>query len=452
MHIHKRAPFVLTYCLIFTSLLSSCYKKDIQVGSELAESHTRIITVDTIGVVLSSYVLDSFITANNNVALIGNYHDSYLGNTTASTFFQPGLPTLSEDAATLLPKSAVYDSIVLYMKPNGYYYGDTTVPYAISVYDLAAQPSADADRLEVWNKSNVPVSGGPIASFSRPLRPNVNDSVVIALPWAKGKDFFDKIQSKDTRFSSQDLFLDYFKGLSVRPTTSAAGAVYGFNLTDSSIKIRLHYHLSLPYKQDKVIEFFPTRTTYQFNRIVTDRSGTPLQPTSSQQQEFFATTANPYSFMQTGTGVYLKAKFPTLRDVLKINEVVRLIDARLVMKPVKGTYDKYGQRLPGPVSMRVTDLGNLAGSALLDTTGQQVQERFATIDDLYGINTTYTFNITSYINALLNTAGTAENGIFFLQQDPNRPTEINQINRAIIGSLQNENYQTKLILNILTIE
>ena len=449
MHIHKRATFVLTYCFIFTGLLSSCYKKDIQVGSELAESHTRLITVDTVGVVLSSFVLDSFVTANNNIALIGNYHDSYLGKTSASTFFQPGLPTLSEDASTLLPKHAQYDSIVLYMKPNGYYYGDTTVPFSVSVYDLAAQPSIDPDRLQVYNKSDVPVSGGPIASFSRALRPGVNDSVVIVLPWAKGKDFFDKIQSKDTKFSTQDLFLDYFKGLAVKPATSAGGAVYAFNLADSSIKIRLHYHLSLPVKQDKVIEFLPTRTNYQFNRIVTDRSGTPLQPASGQQQEFFATDANPYAFMQTGTGVYLKAIFPSLREVLKINEVVRLIDARLVLKPVKGTYDRYGQRLPGPVTMRVTDLGNTPGSALLDTTGQQVQERFAAIDDLYGINTTYTFNITSYINALLNTAGTAENGLFFLQQDPQDAT---QISRAVIGSLQNEHYQSKLILNILTIE
>src|SRR5688572_4131499 len=105
MRIHKRVPFIVTYCFLFFGLLSSCYKKDIQVGSDLAESHTRIITVDTVSVVLSSYVLDSFITNGNNWSIIGNYNDPYAGNTIASTFFQPGLPSLSQDVATLLPKS-----------------------------------------------------------------------------------------------------------------------------------------------------------------------------------------------------------------------------------------------------------------------------------------------------------------------------------------------------------
>ncbi len=87
MHIHKRVPFVLTCCLIFYRTFVFVLQKDIQVGSDLAESHTRIITVDTIGVVLSSYVLDSFVTAGKEFSLIGNYHDSYTGKTTASTYF-----------------------------------------------------------------------------------------------------------------------------------------------------------------------------------------------------------------------------------------------------------------------------------------------------------------------------------------------------------------------------
>jgi hypothetical protein len=429
--------------------LSSCHKKDIQVGSDLAESHTRIISIDTVGVVLSSFVKDSFTTNNNNWSLIGNYHDSYLGKTNASTFFQIGLPTLSEDASTLLPKSAVYDSLVLFMKPSGYYYGDTTVPFAITVYELARQPSPDENTRDIYNTSNVPVLSGTLGSFSRALRPSVKDSVVIKLPQSKGQDFYTKIQNKATQFSSQELFLEYFKGIAIKPTNNSSAAVYGFNLADSSVKVRLHYHLTLPYKQDKVIEFILTRTGAQFNRIVTDRTGTTLQPANNLQKEFFATSTNPFAFTQTGTGVYLKAKFPSLREVLKIDDVVRLIDAKLILKPIRGTYNNYGNRLPSPLIMQVTDEGNLPGAALLDTAGGVLQQRAPVIDDVYGINTAYTFNITAYISSLMNTSGTAENGIFILEQDP---TVAKQINRAIIGSGQNANFQTKLVLNILTIE
>ena len=449
MQINKRVPFIFTYCLIFTGLLSSCYKKDIQVGSDLAESHTRIITVDTVGVTLSSYVLDSFKTASNNFALIGNYHDAYLGKTNASTFFQPGLPTLSEDATTLLPKSAVYDSIVIYMRGSGYYYGDTTQPFSISVYELAQQPSPDEDRQDVWNTSDVPVKPTALATVSKFFRPSIKDSLVFKLPDTMGKDFYTKIQTKANQFSSQSLFLEYFKGLAIKPTNTTSGAVYGFNMADSSIKMRLHYHLTLPYKQDKVLEFIITRSAGQFNRVVTDRTGTPLQRHSTEEREFFANTTTPYSFTQSGTGVYLKAKFPTLRDVLKIGDVVRLMDARLILKPVKGTYNYYGNKLPSPLFLATTDASNIAGSQLLDTTGQSVQFRAPSIDDVYGINTNYTFNITSYINALINTPGSGENGLFILED---AASSAKQINRAIIGSRQNETYQTKLILNLLTIE
>jgi hypothetical protein len=449
MQINKRVPFIFTYCLIFSALLSSCYKKEIQMGSDLAESYTRIITVDTIGVTLSSFVLDSFKTAGNSFALIGNYNDAYTGKTNASTFFQPGLPTLSEDAATLLPKSAVYDSIVIYMRGSGYYYGDTTQPFAISVYELARQPSPDEDRQDVWNTSDVPVKATPLATVSKFFRPSVKDSVVFRLPDTMGKDFYTKIQSKANQFSTQALFLEYFKGLAIKPTNTTSGAVYGFNMGDSSIRMRLHYHLTLPYKQDKTIEFITTRTDAQFNRVVTDRTGTPLQRHSSEEREFFATATTPYSFSQSGTGVYLKAKFPTLREVLKIGDVVRLMDARLILKPVKGTYNYYGNKLPNPLFLATTDASNIAGSQLLDTTGQSVQYRAPSIDDVYGINTNYTFNITSYINALINTPGSGENGLFIIED---AASSSKQINRAVIGGRLNETYQTKLILNLLTIE
>jgi hypothetical protein len=216
--------------------------------------------------------------------------------------------------------------------------------------------------------------------------------------------------------------------------------------------MRLHYHLTIPYKADKYLDFVITRTGYQFNRIMTDRTSTPLEPTIPGQHEFFSSVTNPFAISQSGTGVYLKAKFPSLREMLKINEVVRLMDAKLILKPVKGTYNINGNNLPNlpnPLYLQTTDASNVPGGQLLDTTGQGIQYRSPSIDFVYGNNTTYTFNITSYINALLNSSGTAEHGLFILQSDP---SVSKQINRAVIGGRQNANYQTKLVLNLLTIE
>jgi hypothetical protein len=421
----------------------------VQVGDELAESHTRIITIDTVAVQLSSYVLDSFTTNNNNFSLIGNFFDSYTGKTTAGTVLQPGLPTINEDVATLMPKSAVFDSLVLYMKPSGYYYGDTTKPFSIQVNELAVQP--DYTFLTyIYNKSAVSLlPQSPIATYSQVIRPTPRDSVKILLPKATGQAWYDAIRNKDTRFANQTSFLDFFKGIYIQPNNTTSGAVYGFNLADSSIRIRMHFHQTIPAKIDKYLDFIVTRTGYQYNRIITDRTGTTMEPTTKGQHEFFPTDANPFAITQAGTGVYLKALFPSLRDILKVDDVVRLMDARLVVKPVKGTYTFFGNSLPNTLFPITTDATNNPGSALLDTTGQGVQYRAPVIDFMYGNNTSYTFNITGYINSLLNTAGTANNGLFLIEDLAPSAKEINQ---GVIGSRQNTLYETKLILNILTID
>ncbi|AEW00997.1 hypothetical protein A4D02_13650 [Niastella koreensis] len=449
MRIHKRVPFILTYCFLFTSLLSSCYKKDVQVGDELAESHTRIITIDTVSVLLSDYVLDSFTTNNNNFALIGNFFDTYTGKTVAGTVIQPGLPTISEDVATLMPKSAVFDSLVLYMRPSGYYYGDTTKPFAIQVNELADQPQYST-LTYTFNTTNVSLKPDPaLATFSQVIRPTPRDTVRIVFPKAIGQAWYDMIRNKDTRFASETNFLDFFKGIYIQPANNTGAAVYGFNLADSSVRLRMHFHQTLPAKTDKFLDFIITRTGNQYNRIITDRTGTMLEPVTKGQHDFYPTVANPFAITQGGTGVYLKARFPSLRDILKVDDVVRLMDARLILKPVKGTYTYFGNSLPKTLYPVTTDATNNTGSALLDTTGQGIQLRAPSIDFIYGASTNYTFNITSYINSLLNTPGSQENGLFIIQD---LAPVAKEINRGVIGSRQNTLYETQLILNILTID
>jgi len=436
---------------LITGLISSCYKKDIQVGSELANSHTRLITVDTVTAVLSTYVLDSFPTSGNSFILVGNYKDPYLGNTTASTFFQPGLPTLSGDAQTVLPlKNSQFDSLELYMHPSGYYYGDSTKPLSLSVYQLTDQPDyTNVGTNKLYNTSNIGVFPTPLATFSQKIRPSLKDSVKIRLPDTLGKAFFSKIQNKANEFLTEAAFLDYFRGLCVRPSNNDTGAVWGFNIADSSVRMRMHFHLNLPTHSDQVIDFILTRTGYQFNRIITDRSNTPIAHVPGQN-EYFASNKYPYAFTQAGTGVMLKIKWPALRDLLKINEVVRLMSANLILRPVRGTYDDAIYQLPTKLFMTQTDASNLIGASLIDSTGATIQYRNPVIDRLYGIDTYYNFNVTSYINALINTPGSGEGGIFIMNANPGGA---NQITRGVFGSAQQPTtFQTKLVVNLLTID
>lgn len=437
---------LLLIALLITGMFTSCYKKNIQFGRNPDESHTRLITIDTVTPVMSTFILDSFATSGTNTILAGAYKDAMLGNTDASTYLQFGLPSLKEDAGTLIPGHAVYDYLELTMKPSGYYYGDTTHPYNISVYKLAAQPDYTYSG-KLYNTSAIPLADS-LGTFSKRISPSRRDSIRIKLPSYIGQDFYNKIKSKASQMQTEAGFLSYFKGICVRPAGDP-GAVITFNVADSSVRMRLHFHVTIPFYEERVIDFYLTRTSYQFNRIITDRSGTTLEPAFPKQREFFASPQNPYSFTQSSTGSLLKIKFPALRELLKINDVVRVLDAKLVLKPVLQTFDDYIYRLPGELYMVQTDATNNFGSPLADTTGQLIQYRAPTIDRLFGEHTAYTFTVTGYINTLLHTAGTTENGLFILQEHPGISK---QINRGVFGSRQHAKFQTKLVLTLMTIE
>ena len=128
---------------------------------------------------------------------------------------------------------------------------------------------------------------------------------------------------------------------------------------------------------------------------------------------------------------------------------MRFKNPLMILKPVNSTFDNYVYPLPNMLYMTQTDATNIIGPQLLDTTGDVVQYRSAQIDYLYGVNTAYTFSITGYINAMLNTAGTAENGLFILQEPP---TASKQIHRGVFGSRQYPKFQTKLVLTLMTVD
>ena len=429
-----------------TFLLPSCYKKQIQFGNDLNESDTRIITIDTVTPVLSTVVLDSFPTSGTGLLMLGRVTDPFLGTTDASTFFQLGLPvktTITDD----LPNDAVYDSLVLIMKPNATYYGDTTKSQTLSVYELAYQPEYVYNNL-LFNTSTIQKKPVPWASTSIKVSPVRGDSLHIRLDNTKGAELWSKIKNKSEEIQSETNFLNYIKGLCLQVGSNDNGAIYNFNTGDSSLCVRLYYHVSLPYPEDKEIEFPLTRTSYQFNRVIADRSNTALAPQFTGQDEFFSSKASPYALTQAGMGVLMKVKFPSLRDVLKLSTTVRLLNAQLVIRPVEKTWDYAAFPLPPSLYLSQTDGTNSIGYPIPDLAGSATQYSAPVIDEVYRLDTRYTFNITSYISYLLSTASSAENGVFVMEESPGAAK---LLNRAVMGSWENPTYRTQLVLTVMAI-
>lgn len=445
MHIPKPASVVYAGLFLLISLFSSCYKEEIKFGDMGTDSYTRVITIDTITPVISTFVLDSFPTSNTNMLLIGRWEDALMGPTKASTFFQLGLP--SSLSGITFPNDAVFDSLALTLKPNKQYYGDTTQPQTFSVYELAYQPEYTYSN-RLYNTSATTKLSGPLGSTMQRIRPSRGDSIQIRLLDSKGLELFNKIKQQAQELKSQDNFLNYLRGFCVQVNDNDKGAIFGFN-TDSSVMMNLHYHTTIPFYQEHIISFTLTRTEYQYNQVLTNRANTPLEPQSAHQQEFFPTEQNPYAFTQSGTGVMMKMKFPSLRNILGLGSVVKLLNAKVIIKPVEKTFDSYGYRLPDTLFLAQTDATNTIGNALPDASGAGIQYGTPSIDFIYRLNTNYTFDVSSYINHLLTTAGSTESGVFVLEEYPG---SARKLNRALMGSWNHPKYKTQLVLTIMMVE
>jgi hypothetical protein len=440
---HIYAPRNVCWLVAFCCFsFVACQKKEIQFGSGLPESFTKLITVDTFTPFLSTVVLDSFPTSGNKIFFIGRTIDPLMGPTIAQTFFQLGLPAVAQNAT--IPEDAIYDSLVLVMHPNTSYYGDTAKPLSFAAYEMAEQADYTYSN-RLWNTSSFTWMPDALSVVTRAISP-ARDSLVFRIRNNKGAEMFQKIRDKDAAFQDTDSWLNYFKGITIKVNPNDQGAVYSFK-TDSSTVMRLHYHTTWPYYEEHTIDFQLTRSEYQFNQLLTDRTGTPLEKKVDGKEEYYPSETDPHAFSQTGTGVMLKVKFPSLQDVKTLGKTIKLLQALLVLKPVEGSFDKYTFPLSTNLYMAQTNATNIIGDAMTDVTGENVLSANPFIDDVYRLNTNYTFDITHYVSYLLTLNNSAESGMFVLEESPGSATKLN---RAVIGNTQNLQWKSQLKLTLLT--
>ncbi len=440
---HVRSSSLMVCSLFLTALFfTSCYKNEIQFGNDNPDSFNKIITIDTITPVFSTFVLDSFPTSGNGVLLVGRFNDPVLGPTSARTFFQVGLPASTDIA--LLTADAIYDSIAVVLKPNTNYYGDTAIAQTYTLLELAEQPDYTYQS-RIYNTSSFSTLPQPLATISKPLTPS-RDSLSFRLSDLRGKDFFDKLRNNDNQIQTEDNFLNFFKGFCVQVNNTDKGAIYTIP-ADNSATMRIYFHTTNPYFAQHTLTFPLTRSSYQFNQLLANRDGTPLKPSYAGQQEFFATPVQPYAYSQSGMGLLLKVKFPSLKNILTVGSFVRLLSADLVLRPVESSFDLFGSQLPSSLTFFHTDASNVIGYPVVNAGGQTAIAASPVIDNIYRINTNYSFSVTPFIDYLLNTSNTTESGAFILQESPG---SAKLLHRAAIGSSYLAKFQSQLKLTVLT--
>jgi hypothetical protein len=433
--------FIFLISSLFLFIEFSCSKPQIRFDNVYnGDNYTNLVEVDTFTVKLSTVYLDSFQTSGTKVQLLGRYIDPFFGVITSRSFTQFGTPV----PLPVITNYSIYDSIKLITRIDRTYYGDTSKLQRFNVSQLTQVMNFPPNQTSFYSNSSIPYDPTVLGSSDVLIRPvggftgqGNGDSVIIKMPDSMGEDLFGLLYRNSDTITNANIFQNYFKGLTVYPDTSLPGAIYGFK---DSMFLRIYYHEPGVTINYKTTDFPIIAQNTQFNQIKYDRSGTPTAPLNALNPELPSTSSGNQAFLQPITSLYVKLLFPTISDLLGYQDYLTVMKAQLIVKPVAGTYSP-AYSLPPLVPLAPTTEANTIGLQLPFGNGA------LNVDYVYGTNTNYSYDITTYIQAALNQGApnNAKNGIILIT-----PATIFNTNfsRAVIGDEFNALKSNQISLQI----
>ncbi|MBX2924333.1 MAG: DUF4270 family protein [Chitinophagaceae bacterium] len=436
MHIFAKTRYRILLLMCAAAILfsgSGCKKATIQFGDQFIDgNYTNIVLIDTISPVISTVFRDSTVTSQTGKLLLGSYQDPLFGHISSSTFFVMGSPSGLPDFHI----SAMYDSLVLRMVGDSTFYGDTTISQRLQVQQLNETISFADGETSLYNTSNFSVNNAVSGAVNMFIQPSRKDTVTIRLSDAQGEALWSLINDKATEVTTATDFEQYFKGLKISPENPGVNAaVYGFSDT---VVMRLYYHESNPDVVQKYIDFTLASRNKQFNQIKYSRTGTLLDVTIPEDKEIAAVSLHNAAYIQPLTGAIMKLRFPNIREaLLQRTDFLQLMSAELILPPLGGSYS-YNFMLPPQLSAYATNINNTLGGVLglTGSTGSaSAQYGDLTTDWLYGQDTYYKYDVTSYLQQQLDISGDNTNGLLFLPPSPSYNTTFN---RAAFGNSQTD--------------
>lgn len=412
--------------------LTGCDKAGFSYDNVTDGGHVQYTLLDTLGIQMRTVQPDSVATSGTGVALAGGYTDAFFGKIKAESYFRVALP-----ADRTLDDRAVYDSIELVMRPNGHAYGDTLPAQTLQVHQLLQPLVLPENYTVLFSHQHLPVNNTPLAALQLNIRPTAGELLHLRLNDGKGMELFGLLKNKANEVSSDDFFREYFKGLCIKGSNNTA--VFGFQAKDSSLYIRLHYHVVTHEKEEKYLDFLMTTPELQYNAIQTDRSGTPLAALQRGVGLYSQATGNR-SYLQPLTGALLRMDFPSLPSLQEIGKYGRIMRAELVLRPVSGTYVR--EALPPRLTLGLADNTHwvTSGDTLQSPLGGTQYGSLVT-DMLNPENTGYVFDVTEYCKSMMSADSYTYRGLLLMPPGGDYAT---QFNRLVLGDGKNTQHRAQL--------
>jgi hypothetical protein len=276
-------PF-FSLCISVISCSSEAYFK---IGTDWVDTNLKMVYIDSCNAKLSTIRVDSIPTYNQGVILAGKYEDidAITGNTLTGTVKSTSYIEISNPSISTLDlrTNTFFDSLVLEMRFNGFYMGDTlSNNMHLFIHRLKERIKREDVFIGTemyYNTTSFEYEEPFLAEAIFPIRPgNTASGISIAggvavepvrvkLPDALGQEIFDKIANKDEVFDSNEKFLDYFNGLAFVAGDDVK-TIVGFK-ADSTFKINMYYHVQEEFKTENILTF-SINARNQFNNIIAD--------------------------------------------------------------------------------------------------------------------------------------------------------------------------------------
>jgi hypothetical protein len=383
-------------CICFLFALS-CVKVPLPFEDNSLSNDPNISLYENYQVSLSTYKTDSFVTSGHGIFTVGHHKDPVFGTINGSAFAGVLLPASN----TVKNQDVSFDSLVLILRPTAVYYGDTLMPVKFSVHrvlePIENEDNADANFFNPRQFTFENAALGETITNVRPLRGN---KIVTRLSDVLGQDLLRKFRNDNDTIRKQGEFERYLNGIHIKADSGVSQTLYYFRLDSGNI-LRLHYTLNGAIPQEKYLDF-PVNTQRQCNSLRHHHNGTDLSAFAPYKEQLKPSkvTGNK-AFLNSNMGSIVKISFPTLLGLKETYPYVRVLKAELVIKPPM-PFHKYPYRLPEQLYLYTTDDGNMLKALITDESGQSPQTGRLVIDDLYGEKTQYSFDITAFINELIN--------------------------------------------------
>lgn len=392
--------------IFLVSALFSCNLSNIeefQLGANFVDSNAGIVLIDTMLINTSTVRFDSIGTSRASGLLVGGYANSFTGTVTSNPNFE-----FTSGSFTLIDTDLLFDSLVVRMKYNGYFIGDTTKLMTFDVKQLTKQLKANTDGY-LYNTSIFPEADNSLGQVQFYPHPLTKRELFFHLNDNLGNALFKYIYNKSDTVSDLTTFQNFFRGMAFVSAENQNQAAVGF--AHDSTSLRVYYHEVVKEVDSKVKTFFTfpiDAAGIWYNQILHDPAGSLLATIGQSKNILPSTQTSDLAMVQAGSGIYTKVNIPGISLIKGYGKNVAFISSRIQLTPLKGTYST-SNPLPDSLSVYISDPKNRVLSQLAYPTGKVYASKItpSNLDEL----PYYEVDVTPFFTSELANTGISKNSL-----------------------------------------